>query len=459
MGNALKKPIQLEEENPLEEYPVCVFALGAYAPREELDREFFQLGIHAHFVRTIEELQIIQSRPNVFASFIDLKAFPAAARIFQGRSVKQKSICVALMPELTIESSRMLAELGFFEVLTLPVNPLTFKSKAKALLGRFLISPGMPPGIKLSRNKSNLVSHGRTRAIWHIDESLSSWKTESLNPKTSPLVTGQYGDRIVPVKRLNFHREVSARLASSKELFRVIQGNDERESYIREMIRRKLKVFFWAKQQRWQHSCQVDQNRLDHRKLNFQYPKGMMRKQFQDSLVSAGVSKIFAKVDLNRAKVLFGQNLTELTLDERTFSINLPKQFFQVQQRKYFRLQLTKQNSFKMELRFSQMNCREFWLEEISAGGALLLMDSEWAAKLTKGQEISELNFEILGKTISCGARIQYIKKIENSESPGTFQVGIKFVGIDPVDRDGVNLFVMEEAYEYMKTFVGPDLD
>src|SRR4051812_21201645 len=146
MSSAAKRAPVVEQVFKL---PLAVFAIGHKKSNEELTKQLYDAGIGCVFVKSEEDFQKHQSRPDCFAAFVDLNVFPDFVN--QNRLSKRKSKCfyVAITKVLTTGQSAKLFSVGMADILTQPVHAFTFRSRARQLLVRFVQQFGMPADIRL----------------------------------------------------------------------------------------------------------------------------------------------------------------------------------------------------------------------------------------------------------------------------------------------------------------------
>src|SRR5690349_3868902 len=112
-------------------YPVVVFAVGAETPEANVSKEFAEEGVELLFVKSPEELYEALKKPEVFLLFIHIGFCGNGVKIVRGRSPESKPFVVFMAGRLSAQQSSALFALGAADILSTPVHPVMYKSRAR----------------------------------------------------------------------------------------------------------------------------------------------------------------------------------------------------------------------------------------------------------------------------------------------------------------------------------------
>ncbi len=444
---------------------VCVFAIKNPKLQKLIEIEFRDVPIRIAFVSTIEDLQHYQTSQDTFLNFVDIQAFPDAAKVLGARNKNSKAFWVAIGDQLSVQFNQMLLKIGISDILPNPVHPVTFKSRARALLVRYT---------QMLKKEKIVLEHNRNKNLRNTHLALTSIDKgpakPTLSPKAtvarpqikpskapqnvSPMQTGVFGKHRVFSERLKVIDKARKVLRPQKDLFQSVSTATQKAAFIKELNQLSPRAQVWGPKQKWQRSCRVVAGQSQDGRVHFSYPRGVYRQEFQDLLMSSPVGRIFVSFCLNRVRLFFGQNPKEFRFDLNEFSVKFPDDIFQVQRREFFRFNLTETLSVGIKITNKFFDGLEFNALNISAGGALITASDKDAAKFSVKDACRKIEFVVYGKVIECAAIVQWKSPADDE---GMCNIGLRFVNMDPMDRDGLNLFVMEEAYQYLQSYVAID--
>jgi len=435
--------------------PICVFALRDTSVIKNIERDFKLLNIRVIFVNTVAELAKLQSVPETFLNFVDVSLFPESVKIVANRDKNLKSYWIAVSTPMSIPQSLALYKLGMADILTLPVHPITYRNRAKAVLARYLRL--------LETERKNEIAQAPVEEVkkatnlpgsLHNLDRKSSWYPRVLEKLKSPLVTGVYGRHKVFESRMYFHEQASNVIAKQAELFKEVETLEARMAYFREISQLETRALIWGTQQRWSQNCRVIKGEKGVERVYFAYPRGTNRGEFKESFEEANAKLVYVSFCLDRVRLFFSVDAKDLLFETDSWSVPMPQLLFQVQRREFFRLALKESLKFRIRITNKVFKGQEFQALNISAGGALVLVVRHQAQFFEVASVCQKVEFEVYGKVVKCAAAVQW-KSDANVED--MCKVGLRLVDMDPVDRDGLNLFVMEEAYDYLRRYIAVD--
>jgi hypothetical protein len=130
-------------------YPLCIFASASELPEARITKEFHDEGLELLFVKDANELYAALERPEAFMVFVDVGFCGGGVKIIHARDPKLRAFVVFMAGRLSTQQSSALFGLGASDILTHPVHPVMFKSRAKMMLARFLKIHDLPEHVVL----------------------------------------------------------------------------------------------------------------------------------------------------------------------------------------------------------------------------------------------------------------------------------------------------------------------
>jgi len=435
--------------------PICVFALANDQLNSALSKELLEAGIKAVFVTNDSQLSALQVLPECFATFVDLKAFPSALNYIRNRKTVEKSFWVAAVPRLNTTQNATLYNMGMVDILTLPVHPFTFKSRARLLLARFVKQHGMPIDVLLPDGIFNVEKETRLTK----DEDKSSFlKGESLGQNTfvgRPTVylsgtSGIFGNHKVSTERIAFYDHAVKQMLPSPQLFKPVTSTSKRNFFLKEARDKGANATLWTRQQKWKGQFDIISYYAHSNSLILAYSKENDRfscaRTFKEF---AGEPLIYLSFSLVRARVFSPMELSQIQTPPEGLTLKVSNELFETQRRSHFRLRW-KDTSERMQIKvMSQQGvASQFYpAADLSANGCKLCVNETQAAAFSVGQICPKITLKIYDKNIECTGVVRW-------KSDG--RLGIQFLSIQDADEKGLQLYIMEESYEYLKNYIEP---
>ncbi len=161
---------------------------------------------------------------------------------------------------------------------------------------------------------------------------------------------------------------------------------------------------------------------------------------------------LFIKMDTNRGCLFFELRSPQLSPIEDSLVINIPQRMWKIDRRKYHRLNLKSHppQFAQLRLKSRQESFANKRLLNISAGGACLNILKEEEAFFQKDDLIDDFSLFFNDEAIRCHASV---KRLIPSEKDGQLQMGIEFNNLSKKETQSINLFILEETFNFWERF------
>jgi DNA-binding response OmpR family regulator len=181
-------------------YPSIIFALTPTISREAVLKAFNGEGLTPIIVNSGDEMVEAVRKPEVFLIIVDVEFNDKRGLAFhQQLKGSTLSFWIALAKKLTTNQRSSLYAQGFADVLTHPVHPVLFKSRARMLLARFTKTNDfpdyvvLPPGIarktplptKAANTEGDTKNAGGAQGIRQSNSNNQNNNSESIRVKGS----------------------------------------------------------------------------------------------------------------------------------------------------------------------------------------------------------------------------------------------------------------------------------
>ncbi len=261
-------------------------------------------------------------------------------------------------------------------------------------------------------------------------------------PKRVTLPKSGFGNKTyIQPQRLKLYSKALAKLAPKPGLFQVVGDPEERLSYLKEVKLLNSPATIWTPHQKLREVSKVDEFSLETKTFRIQYPTGFSQSGFRSALDTHQADRVYFNVNLNRTALFFAQSRSELDMRNDGFHVPLPDSIYEVQRRAHFRLKISDDRNFIVELGPSGSGR----IIDISAGGLGVEVEPQIAQRYKQGDILPNISFEIYGKRLHCSGQVRWIK-----QGKAEHAIGLKFIKLDPFDAEGIHLFVMEENFDYI---------
>lgn len=443
--------------SPRRKFPRCVFALGSDSLNAVLTKDLSESGIEAVFAKDEASLIETLSAPECFAVFVNLRAFPAASSVLRQRESVSKCYWVAIEERLTTSQSAALYNMGVVDVLTLPVHPFTYRSRARQLLARFVKSHWIPDDILLPQGmfRPTTIIPERTKtdsgrgSAGRVSPDVSTRESSSTRPSVSLANhSGVYGKHRASPERVKYFEKARPSLAPLRKVFEQVSGAEIKQRFMKEAQGHGHSALLWIARQKWKSQFEILSYDPSVGQLALKYPRGLSAQSLKLVFSSLKAEKLFASIALKRARLFFFENPNNLSFAVESLVLKSSAEMFQTQRRSHFRLRWDKPGSFRVLVAHEGAQIlRDYVAVDISANGCQLIMGEAALKSVARGTVFPRVCFNIYGNSVECSGVVRW-KKDD--------RVGIQFYNLGLDDEEGIQLFVMEESYNYLKEFVVP---
>lgn len=263
------------------------------------------------------------------------------------------------------------------------------------------------------------------------------------------LSQNSFGTHKSDARRVSYLNKTMPHLAPVPKLFNTINSKSERQDLLHEAQGRKCVATLWTPQQKWKAHFSIQGYDANTEKLLLGYPSGSSSELIKNIFDTMKVKHLFISVPLGRTRIFFTDRFVESALLAGRFELKSPAEMFQTQRRSHFRLAWSEPAEFKVALTpDADSKPTEFMISDLSANGCQLILGKGSHAFLKRGKLFSKISFDIYKRRIECMAVVRWIK--------GN-RVGLQFVQLSNQDEEGIQLFVLEESYDYLRSYVVPD--
>ena len=448
-----------KEEPRFTRLPTCIFALNSNNNNDALIKDLSDVGIGAQFVSGEEELFKVQSQSHCFASFVNLDLYPKLVTWCSDRS--QKMMWIAVSTPLNKMQTAKLYSQGMTDVLTTPVHPFTYKSRARQLLARFVARHGMPADVQLPTGMIRppekfppawggiiaKISSGVTTTSHSTPDTA---KTAAQSRPTVQLRngSGSFGNHQAPRERLEYLDSAARTLAKLNKLFQEVSPDSKRTLLLNESFARKRPAILWSQQQKWKRRLDVISFNKESNSLILGHGDRSSHNEFIEEFKNLGPDTVFFLcLNLERARIFSALQNQKSQIEAEGLRVQLSGELFETQRRSHFRLHWQdSRDRIQVSAQFPKP--AEFVASNISAHGIQLLLSNHDPLKFKKGQLLTGVKFKVYDQLIECSAVVRWTQHD---------RMGLQFLYLPEESEMGLQLYVMEESYTYLKAHVQPD--
>ncbi|HAR44341.1 MAG TPA: hypothetical protein DCS07_17210 [Bdellovibrionales bacterium] len=241
-----------------------------------------------------------------------------------------------------------------------------------------------------------------------------------------------------PISKTTALYQIQRELAPKEPLFTRIAGKMQRESYLRELMKTDANAQIWTPGQQVRFNARIINVLMDIPALSVKIPS--------DIDAESLFGRLYVNLSYRRGSLFFTIDEKSIGFDGNHLIIKVPADVYEVQRRNYFRLAIPEDSDC-----FVRIADRFFKVLNISAGGLAFFADQNDEEIFKKGVELEQISFEISTIRIRCHAEICWSKVSKEASEGANLKVGLRFRSLHPSSQQALNLFVLEEGYEYLK--------
>lgn len=289
---------------------------------------------------------------------------------------------------------------------------------------------------------------------------------------------GKFGQKSVEPQRLELFKKSEALFKSKSRLFQLIPSDSEKRSRIQDACQWKCPVILWTAKRQIKELSSVTSFGEIGEEIRIAYPKGFKKEQLLNELSRLKAEQVYLNINTRRTAIFFAQEVAAIRFEEDSINVGIPEFIYEVQRREFLRHQVSPTTPIHVLIGtgMDQQTAITGYAKDLGAGGIQIehpLSDSKAsvrARRLDVGDVFPNVSFEIYGRTIHCSAQLRWKKEIpgvghgagqkagQKAEKTGArILMGLQFVKINPEDREGIRLFVMEESFDYIESILNSE--
>ena len=444
-----------KQESGVKKFPICLVALSDSKLGTTLAHDLIQHGMQVQIVNSLKDYLAASENPAVFSFFVDITAHNWAIKLLKEKKFTPRELWAGVGPKLNTSQHSQMFNLGFADVLTLPLHPVTVRSRARLFLGRYVRTHGMPEEISLPAGVK------RPTGVLKKPQPVTS------NTKPAPKAAGrgarllkvrnEFGNhKVLPEKIPVFETAVLDLSGPQKDLFQAL-SQQKRNSVIKEFGEKNANPVIWIKNQKWKSHFVTETLNISEGLLRLKFPPGVSKASVTQALAAHEIEEVYVSVPLRRGRAFFATPKGTLKIDNLGITLKIPDNIFQTQRRRDFRLILNPIRGFPVHLKPQSTKPRmTFTACNISAGGCQLVLSEHQASLFKRNQTCPEIDFLIFDKKIPCAGIVRWKRSTPKDKATerDAYRIGIEFYQMSESDQEGVQLFVLEESFGYLKSFI-----
>ncbi|OFZ18665.1 MAG: hypothetical protein A2X94_14245 [Bdellovibrionales bacterium GWB1_55_8] len=240
--------------------------------------------------------------------------------------------------------------------------------------------------------------------------------------------------------------EIQAKTSPLAELFAKVEDEELRTKLILEMSKMQCSALVWTVGQKIRFGAKIRDSEKTPKSLMIEPPASLNPAELQEALQSAQ-SQLFVNVSLYRGGVFFVAE--EVYIRDSLIEVVLPKLLYQVQRRSHFRLYVPEEKAM-----FIRIGDQFHRILNLSGGGAAFATGQVNSAVFTNGTMLPKVSFQIYNEKIHCKAEVRWSKPFADAPEGSELTVGLQFHNLREADEQRLNLYVLEEGFEYFRQHV-----
>ncbi|MBL7664447.1 MAG: PilZ domain-containing protein [Bacteriovoracaceae bacterium] len=176
-------------------------------------------------------------------------------------------------------------------------------------------------------------------------------------------------------------------------------------------------------------------------------------KKLIDKINAKSLDVLFIKLDISRGSIFFDIRNPELEKGRKEINVTIPERMWRVDRRSFHRLEFPKKVENNVAIRVEGFRDGEEIqrrILNIGAGGASLAIFPNEAASFKVGTFIENFNFSIKGQELDCCAKVVWVEQFQGDNF---VSIGINFLGLEADFIETINLFILEETFEFWEKY------
>jgi hypothetical protein len=451
--------------------PLCLFAISENPQQAKtITKQMNEEGINVRFLSRVEMEDnlrgILDSQSECFAIFMDSEYLSIVTEHLDNKMRNPRPYWVALASRMTSQQSSRLLNAGISDILQLPVHPVTYKSRARMLLARWVhrytidddivLPPGIVRPVKHDAPKRGQMETGGSpkniisRATDFFSSNGRSIYSPSKGASHQPFTLTRFGNRKWDKDKLSFFNQVRPLITAQDNLFQNVEGRKKQAVTFKEASEESVKCLMWAPGQGYKLRTTIKDFVVYSGLIQVAYPSGQNEQSIRLDFVKHQVDILYFNIQLRRASLFLADRQSQLKWSPEGFYLSFPTELFSVQRRGDFRFEPGTRRPILVS---SSLSAKPLRVKDISGGGCCLGLTKLSFETLTLGATVAEFTFDICGEKIKCPATARWLRKTMTPQGE-KYLAGFAFNGLSAEQREGIQLFVMEESANYLKKYI-----
>jgi c-di-GMP-binding flagellar brake protein YcgR len=262
------------------------------------------------------------------------------------------------------------------------------------------------------------------------------------------------------LERLRFLSQVSQHLEKKKTLFSLITKSSEKKSYFKEAEENFCPAVLWTRNQEFRMDSRVYDYNAKTEKVSVTLSPQLNDAAFTQIVGNDKATVLFVHINTRRAPVFIVTNAREARAKGRTVGFPASHDMYEVQRRGYFRAQFLEDQGFtaSIDLKDSSKTDRKslsYPIVNLSGTGLAFVADIDEQSLLEKGKKII-LRFTVNSVELKTTAEVRWNKQLGTVKKKIGLLVGVQFLDFNENTTKELNLYALEQSYEYLKRYIDP---
>jgi c-di-GMP-binding flagellar brake protein YcgR len=238
-----------------------------------------------------------------------------------------------------------------------------------------------------------------------------------------------------------------------KDSFGDIEDPKKKASFMDESKDSKKPITVWTREREILVHAKLNEVDPDNNIYSISFGDDKDTKTLVGKIKNSELDVLFVKLDISRGSIFF--DIRDPKLNEGTEQINvtIPERMWRVDRRRYHRLQFPKnvENTVAIKVEgYRDGEEIERRIVNLGAEGACLGVFQNEADFFKPGTFIENFHFGIKGQELDCCAQVVWVEQFEGDSF---LSVGIQFLGLDDDFIETINLFILEQTFEFWEKY------
>jgi c-di-GMP-binding flagellar brake protein YcgR len=159
------------------------------------------------------------------------------------------------------------------------------------------------------------------------------------------------------------------------------------------------------------------------------------------------------KLDISRGSIFFDVRDPHKELEEDYIKVSIPERMWRVDRRNYHRLTFPKKVDNQVALKvegFRNGEEIERKIINLGAGGACIGVFPNEAKHFEEGTFIESFFLSVKGQELECCGKVVWREQFDGD---AFVSIGIEFLGLGDDFIEAINLFILEETFEFWEKY------